>query len=64
MRPVIGFITSSTWSPKAGTYVALGVCASLALWSTLCVQGSRMNCIVVIRNEGIPLFARLTVLEQ
>ena len=64
LRPVIGYVTSATWSPKAGTSVGIGVCVSSALWSTLCIQGSRMNCIVVIRNNSSTVFARLTVLEM
>lgn len=64
LRPVIGYVTSATWSPKAGTAVGMGVCVSLDLWSTLCIQGSRMNCIVVIRGSESSVYARLTVLEM
>lgn len=56
-------MTSSVYSPKASSYVAIGFCAAMELQRCFDDQGSYPTCVVLLSSESLDSshFARLTL---
>lgn len=56
-------MTSSVYSPKASSYVAIGFCAAMELQRCFDDQGSYPTCVVLLSSESLNSshFARLTL---